>query len=113
MDVVAISNRPQNPASFQQHVCRLESLMERLFSFIRDGSSNIPHDIFLPRRMDRISVREDCYNTCTTKVGVYVAKGLFRGISQSIFYFMSVHIEVILDKNKTNKNKQTYNYYLY
>ena len=29
--------------------------------------------------------------------------------NQSIFYFMSVHIEVILDKNK----KQKHNYYLY
>ena len=25
------------------------------------------------------------------------------GVNQSIVYFMSVHIEVILDKNKTNK----------
>ena len=39
-------------------------------------------------------------------------RGRERKISlkQSIFYFMSVHIEVILDKNK---NKKTYNYYLY
>ena len=36
-------------------------------------------------------------------------------INQSIFYFMSVHIEVILDKkqNKKQTNKKTYNYYLY
>ena len=32
-------------------------------------------------------------------------------VNQSIFYFMSVHIEVILDKK--TQQKTTYNYYLY
>ena len=30
--------------------------------------------------------------------------GYFPSITQSIFYFMSVHIEVILDKNKKQKH---------
>ena len=39
-------------------------------------------------------------------------KGNDRVGNQAIFYFMSVHIEVILDqKNKTTKT--IYNYYLY
>ena len=29
-----------------------------------------------------------------------------------IFYFMSVHVEVILEKKKEKKETKTYNYYL-
>ena len=60
------------------------------------------------------SINETWYENLTCKkilISLIVSGG--QSINQSIFCFMSVHIEVILDTHKKKKTTTTYNYYLY